>query len=42
MVTVSLASVVCVPASWSGVSRPWITWWVSSRVSRGVSAEQRR
>src|SRR3954466_6171439 len=31
-------SVVCSPTSWSGVSRPLTTWWVSTVVSRGTSA----
>src|SRR4051794_11486404 len=38
IVTVSLFSVVCSPASWSGESRPWMTWWVRIEVSCGTSA----
>src|SRR3954451_23690898 len=37
MVTWSLFSVVCVPASWSGVSRPWMTWCSNTDVSAAVS-----
>src|SRR4051794_2079543 len=38
MVIWSLFSVVCVPASWSGVRRPWMTWCSSTDVSWAVSA----
>ena len=41
MVTSSLLSVVCVPASCSGVSRPGMTWWVSTAVSWRVVGQQR-
>src|SRR4051794_13488752 len=37
-VTWSLFRVVCVPAIRSGVSRPWMTWCVSTAVSEAVSA----
>src|SRR3954469_7891722 len=38
MVASSLLSVVCVPASWSGVRRPGMTWCVSTAVSWALSA----
>src|SRR4051794_37722352 len=38
IVTMSLFRVVCSPASWSGESRPWMTWWVRTAVSCGTSA----
>src|SRR3954464_8212173 len=38
MVSSSLLRVVCRPASWSGVRRPWMTWCRRVAVRRGLSA----